>query len=414
MSYNTLSVEQPADQAPRKTITITHNRAEGTLIDGSCRGDGVWEIIRQPQYGGFRSSRNIGLYLPQSRDKAAKQWKIDAAASALRAAGFEVVVEVDNVTAGRDFAEAEADRVSWAEDRTDRYAKRADRNAAEGDARWRRSDEGLPDNGQPILVGHHSERRHRKALERAHNNAHKAIDLQKKAAYWANRAEAAGAYEEHRNAPGRTLRRIDKLEASRRRIVRGLEEGWHKTTRPGEEAPAGATLLIDGNHKLWRVEPSDEYKAQRQADLDQIDDELGYWRHVIEEAAKNGVKIWSKADFAKGDFVLYRYGAAVEVTRVNAKSVTIPWAHYWVTSGPLVTVEAVMKIVNGDGHMSGDRMHTDTIPYDDVKGRLSKEEVAELLARKATVGEFKELIAAKIREARGESAPEQSEKEPTD
>jgi hypothetical protein len=49
--------------------------------------------------------------------------------------------------------------------------------------------------GEPIKVGHHSERRHRKAFEDAHRNMGKCVELsnkaesyEQKAAYWANRA----------------------------------------------------------------------------------------------------------------------------------------------------------------------------------------------------------------------------------
>lgn len=45
--------------------------------------------------------------------------------------------------------------------------------------------------GQPILVGHHSERRHRRALEKINNKARKGIEGYKKAKELERRAEAA-------------------------------------------------------------------------------------------------------------------------------------------------------------------------------------------------------------------------------
>ncbi|GAA3172055.1 DUF3560 domain-containing protein [Nonomuraea salmonea] len=385
------------------TIRIVHTRAEGTLIEGSTKGDGVYQLVRDA--AGFRWSRNVGIYLPHSRDRAAKRWEIGKAADALRGAGFTVETDIDDVTAGRRFADAEAERVEAAEARHERFSARASRNAASSDARWQRTRERMSHvpPGQPILAGHHSERGHRRLLAWADRQDGLAVEEGRKAQYWAGRAAAAGAYEQHRTNPGRTLRRLDKLEAERRALLRRIETGFTKETRPGEPGPEGAELVrsYPGGWKVWKVQPPQEWADARQADLDQLDDEIGYWKHVIEQAQENGVKIWSKADFAKGDFVITR-GTAVEVTRANAKSVTIPWCHYWVTSGPLVTVEAVMKIVNGDGHMSNDRMHTDTLRYDDVQGRISKDEMAELLERKVTVAELKQLIALRIREARGE------------
>ena len=42
--------------------------------------------------------------------------------------------------------------------------------------------------GQPILVGHHSEARHRRDLKRFENNMRKSINLQEKAEYYKQKA----------------------------------------------------------------------------------------------------------------------------------------------------------------------------------------------------------------------------------
>jgi hypothetical protein len=94
-------------------IVISHDPVEGTILSGSRKGDGVWEIVRQH---GFRSSREIGLYIRGSRDRDAQTWRIEAAATALRAAGFEVTVEID-------------DQWRPAADREAAYTDRADERA---------------------------------------------------------------------------------------------------------------------------------------------------------------------------------------------------------------------------------------------------------------------------------------------
>ena len=45
--------------------------------------------------------------------------------------------------------------------------------------------------GQPILIGHHSEKRHRNDINRIDRNFAKAVEEQDKSDYWAHRAEAA-------------------------------------------------------------------------------------------------------------------------------------------------------------------------------------------------------------------------------
>ncbi|MFI9591135.1 DUF3560 domain-containing protein [Nonomuraea sp. NPDC052265] len=389
---NTAQAGPEADDGSN-VIRIVHTRAEGTLVENSVKGDGVWPIIRQH---GFRFSHNVGLYVPQSQDKAAKRWIIDAAAGALRAAGFTVEVDVDDVTRGRSFAEAEADRNNRAEDRAERYGARADTAIARGErmleqVREERSHIPL---GQPHLLGHYSYNRTVRQEERRNDKEDRGFGEVKRGKYWATRADAAEHQQQHRTNPGTTLRRISKLEAGRRGIVRELEKGWTKEVGQGEEAPEGATLIHDyGNGSgSYRVEPSDAWKARREADIADLDEQIEYWRGIIAEAQARGVKIWSRDDFKDGGFVIV-HETAVEVVRANAKSVSIPWAHYWIAKGsPVWTIAQCKKLAH-------QKMHTDTVSYDEVQGKVTLAELEGLDA-----AQVRRLIVAKIREARGEPA----------
>ena len=111
-------------------ITIRHTHEDGTLIEGSAKGDGVYEILKglRGNWRYFPSLRQIGL--GQSRDKAAKTWDINQAAEALRKAGHDVTVEVDD-SQRRTVAEIEADRAERAEARAERYEERAGKRGTE-------------------------------------------------------------------------------------------------------------------------------------------------------------------------------------------------------------------------------------------------------------------------------------------
>jgi len=303
-------------------ITITHTRAEGTLLTGSSKGDGVYDVLRTLRTS-WKPSRSLGcIFLGQSRDKAAKTWRINQAADALRNAGHTVTVEIDD-TEARSFAEAEAERYERAERRADYHEEHAGKAAAASDAAWQ-AEHRILDNiplGQPILVGHHSERRHRR--------------------------DQAG----RENIPT-TLRRIEKLEADERRIRAGL------VGRP-EYYQDDA-----GDWKCRLVKPSDGYRVRLESELAAVREQLTYWREHVAKAQANGVKVWSRADFIKGDYVLF-HGTYYAVLRVNAKSVTIP---AMINDGPIV-------------HKDGNRCTwTDTVPYHKVKGRKSAEEIAEIMA----------------------------------
>src|SRR5690606_2120725 len=78
----------------RTMLTITHTREGGTLIDGTERGDGTNVVLKAHRW---RFSRNLGTwYVPQSRDRAAKVRTIETTAAALRDAGYDVEVTIDD------------------------------------------------------------------------------------------------------------------------------------------------------------------------------------------------------------------------------------------------------------------------------------------------------------------------------
>ncbi|MGW2951543.1 ParB/RepB/Spo0J family partition protein [Streptomyces eurythermus] len=277
------------------TITITHTREDGTLLDGSSKGDGVYEIVQQH---GFRYSRHVGIYIRGSRDKEAQHWRINGAVEALRAAGHEVRVEIDE-NDDRSFAEIEAAREERAEDRAERFSNRAGRAAAASNARRDAAHDISRrfEFGQPILVGHHSERRARRDQERIDDNMRKSIAENQRAGYWANRAEAAAAYKKHRNDPYRTLRRLEKLRADLRQ-----QERYHA------EAVEKGYDSVDRHARLIR----------------DLKKEIGGWEEVVEKAKAEGVKIWGPEDFAPGDYALYS-GSWYQVHRVNPKTLSIAW-----------------------------------------------------------------------------------------
>jgi hypothetical protein len=77
--------------------------------------------------------------------------------------------------------------------------------------------------GQPILIGHHSERRHRRDLERHDNAMRKSIKTMQQAEYWQRRAEAALRDAKYKERPDVRARRIKKIEAEQRKNARNIE-----------------------------------------------------------------------------------------------------------------------------------------------------------------------------------------------
>jgi hypothetical protein len=90
--------------------------------------------------------------------------------------------------------------------------------------------------GQPILVGHHSERKARKTQERMHSAQTKAVKAEKTANYWLYRATGVEHFANMKNDPRTRANRIKTILAELRDLQRGINtaysalEIWAKLT----------------------------------------------------------------------------------------------------------------------------------------------------------------------------------------
>ncbi len=97
-----------------------------------------------------------------------------------------IIKEVDKMNSYEEKQEAKRNRLLTAADNAE-----AKSNAAFDRADLSEERSGIP-LGQPILVGHHSEKRHRRALERSDNAMRQAVDQSKRAGNLRARAAAIG------------------------------------------------------------------------------------------------------------------------------------------------------------------------------------------------------------------------------
>lgn len=158
--------------------------------------------------------------------------------------------------------------------------------------------------GQPILVGHHSEKRHRRDAARIDNNMRKGVEESRRAEYWQQRANAALARAERRERPDAIYRRIERLEADERGFQRTLQtlekaDGFEETT-------LAALPRVMQRYQRW---------------LEFVGNRLAYERALYE--ASGGIAVEKKG------LPLEKGGAVTDgrtwwpVVRVNKKSVTI-------------------------------------------------------------------------------------------
>ncbi|MGD3109533.1 DUF3560 domain-containing protein [Streptomyces sp. YGL11-2] len=333
-------------------IEISHTPAGGTQVHGTERGDEASKILSRKEYGrrggmSFKWSSDLECWiLYHSRDADADMWTINKLQRYLEEAGYTVAVTIDN-DIERSVAEAEAERIGRAVDRTARFEEYAGNAAARSEGAHRSAHaiaDGIPP-GQPVLVGHHSERRHRRHLDRMDGHMRRSIDEDRKAKHWAERAASSANFQAYREDPHRTLRRLEGLNKELRDIAK-WQRGESACGYTRSTTPEGlATLAREERRARARVE---------------------HWEAIVAQAEADGLKIWRPEDFRKGDYV-NTGGTWREVLRVSKKSLTVPRASW---TGRAYLAKADLDGTEWEGS-------TATFPYDGVTGRATAAEVAQ-------------------------------------
>jgi Domain of unknown function (DUF3560) len=295
-----------------EALTIRHTSAGGTLIEGTARGDGSAEVLRA---AGWKWGRSISCwYLPHSRDRAPRLLDIERAAAQLRAAGFAVAVDVDATP--RPQVQAEAERAERMDERAAALHGKAERLEAEATARYAAAREiGERMQGEPIHVGHHSERRHRADIRRHDQHINGMLQASGDATRIERRAQAAERHMSRREDPLTVARRIERLDAQLRDVRRKLDGTSRNGMLYGERA--------DG-----------AYRTQLQVEAIHLADQVAHWRQVhAEQVAAGAVREWSAADFQPGDRVRVR-GAWRRVVRVNRTTISVETGYSWTDRVP--------------------------------------------------------------------------------
>lgn len=140
----------------------------------------------------------------------------------------------DEDTTLEERAEARADRF-------ENYSEKREKEANSTAAAVKELAGNIPF-GQPILIGHHSEKRARRDAEKIENGMRRAVKLWETSEYWTRRAAGAIRHAKYKELPAVRARRIKKIEAEKRKFERA-------------RAQAAACL------KAWTKEELTEEKA---------------------------------------------------------------------------------------------------------------------------------------------------------
>lgn len=326
-----------------------------------------------------------------------------------------------------------------ASERADRFEDYSDKRGREAE-RTRQAVAAIADNiplGQPILVGHHSERRARKDAERIENGMRRAVKLWDTSTYWTRRAQGALAHARYLERPDVRSRRIKKLEAELRKLDRIEKEAdavlarWALVDKPEKWKPRedGSTLTreeraeciagmshggyvnrtADGRtwtaYDVLRLPVEDRYEGTPVMSVDDVlaavqrahdreiprrqrwrahyENRLAYERAML---GQQGGTIADKTGPEKGGACrcwVSRNGCWSWIVKVNKISVTVY-----------------------DNWGNGGRNFTRTIPFDKLTGVMTRAEVEEARAAGLLVEKADETGFALLTEAPVARTPE--------
>lgn len=190
--------------------------------------------------------------------------------------------------------------------------------------------------GQPIQLGHHSERGHRKTLKRVDAAMQRAVSETEREAHWRGRVASAIAHAKYKERPDVIARRIKGLEADERTYKRELERqgeiraniflSMRDTVRKQIDAAYDnspeVTAWIEANHDAFADEFEKKFseawtRHERWAKrwLDHVQKRLEYERALLEAMGGTAKLEW---ELQVGGQVQHA-GAWYTILRLNKK-----------------------------------------------------------------------------------------------
>ena len=150
--------------------------------------------------------------------------------------------------------------VDRAEERAERFEGYRE-NRTEDAHRAKKAVDAIADGipfGQPILVGHHSERHARRDAEKIRSGMERAVRMWDTAQYWKSRAAGALRHAKYKELPAVRARRIKGLEADKRSHQRDLDAGelsaklWKRDVDPEiRKVTHEQAVFISGHDSLY-------------------------------------------------------------------------------------------------------------------------------------------------------------------
>ncbi len=294
--------------------------------------------------------------------------------------------------------------VKRAEERAERFENYSESRAKDAEQARARVDsivKNIPF-GQPILVGHHSEKHARKDAQRVDEGMRKSIKMWDTSKYWADRAEAAVATAKYKERPDVRARRIKKLEAEQRKKARTKAESeklikaWSKPSLTMPEASKIASLdhgyflraeaRTDG--KTWPVSLWDATQGgcKPQPKVEEIADRAVQNHQAIITWADRWLGHYANRLTYERTMLKHDGGIVADQNRPEVGGACKCWAS---PRGGWSIIQKVNKVSVRvlDNWGNGGRDFTRTIPFDKLTAVMSRAEVDVARAAGLIMGE---------------------------
>jgi SAM-dependent methyltransferase len=212
--------------------------------------------------------------------------------------------------------------VERAEERSERfedYSDKRERDAYQAKATVDAIADAIPF-GQPILVGHHSERHARKHKEQIESGMRKAVKMWETSQYWADRAAGAIRHAKYKELPDVRHRRIKGLESDLRKFRAAFTpcpktKPIEQEDRDGVRKPYVWVGLGRGGYWV-KQESLPEIEARYNRWIKHTENRLAYERAMLNEAG--GIKADS-FDLQVGGMIL-AHGLWLTIVKINKAS----------------------------------------------------------------------------------------------
>jgi Domain of unknown function (DUF3560) len=234
--------------------------------------------------------------------------------------------------------------VERAEERAERFVDYKDKRISDAECAQEAVSR-IADNiplGQPILIGHHSERHARKDAERIENGMRKTVKMWHTAKYWEDRAKGALRHAKYKELPGVRHRRIKGLEADLRR--------YQNSFTPD---PKTKPQMWDGEEHVWITNGSRGGRWAKSSSLPAIEQQSRLWiEHLQNRIAYEKAMLGEAGGIAAAQFTIEVGGrvlvadewvVVLKLNRVGGtlNSVSTTPLRHWHGSSTKVEVERI-------------------------------------------------------------------------